>query len=367
MSFAGKQPMLGSKIPPSSQRPNDYGSVVDLFCGAGGLTHGFLLEGFTISAGMDVDEDCRYSFEHNNRAPFIRRDITGLRGSDIALLFEPGMPRILVGCAPYQPFSIYNQKNDDPKWRLLTDFGTLIAETNPDVVSMEKVPRLLDFQGGEVFGAFVAVLERNGYHVCWRVVFAPEYGVPQQRSRLVLLASRLGLIEFEPPTVGPDEYVNVETAIGALPALSAGEIDPIDPLHRSSRLSEKNFQRIRAARPGGSWREWDVDLVTDCHKAATGRGYASVYGRMVWSEPSPTITTQFYGFGNDRFGHPEQDRAISLREGAILQSFPRDYEFTAPGRTIHFKKVGKLIGNAVPVLLARAVARSIKTHLDERS
>lgn len=365
MRLARKQPMLGSKAPLSSQRLNAYGSVVDLFCGAGGVTHGFLLEGFTTSAGIDVDEDCRYPFERNNRGPFIRRDITGLRGSDIASLFEPGMPRVLVGCAPCQPFSIYNQKNDDPKWRLLTDFGTLIAETSPDVVSMENVPRLLDFKGGEVFDAFVAVLERNGYHVFWKVVFAPDYGVPQQRSRLVLLASRLGRIELEPPTVSPSGYVTVENAIGDLPALSAGKIDPIDPLHRSSRLSDKNLQRIRAARPGGSWKEWDLDLVTDCHKAETGRGYASVYGRMVWNEPSPTITTQFYGFGNGRFGHPAQDRAISLREGAILQSFPRDYEFTAPSRTIHFKKVGKLIGNAVPVLLARAVARSIKAHLEE--
>lgn len=367
MIYAGMQPVGGMEIRSSYQKSNVPGSVVDLFSGAGGLTHGFLLEGFIISAGLDVDEDCRYPFERNNRAPFIRRDVTGLCGSEISSLFEPGKPRILVGCAPCQPFSIYNQKNDDPKWRLLTDFGTLIAETSPDVVSMENVPRLLDFKGAEVFDAFVAVLKRNGYHVFWKVVFAPDYGVPQQRSRLVLLASRLGGIELEPPTVSPNEYVTVEKAIGDLPALSAGEIDPIDPLHRSSHLSEKNLQRIRAARPGGSWKEWDFDLVTDCHKAETGRGYASVYGRMVWNEPSPTITTQFYGFGNGRFGHPEQDRAISLREGAILQSFPRDYEFTAPGRTIHFNKVGRLIGNAVPVLLARAIARSIKAHLEDVS
>ena len=159
------------------------------------------------------------------------------------------------------------------------------------------------------------------------------------------------------------QYPTVQDAIGALAPLKAGEVDRFDPLHRCSHLSETNFKRIREARPGGSWKEWDQELVTDCHRASTGRGYSSVYGRMVWDEPAPTITTQFYGFGNGRFGHPEQDRALSLREGAILQSFPPDYEFIAPGQTIYFSNVCRIIGNAVPVLLARAIARSIRRIL----
>jgi DNA (cytosine-5)-methyltransferase 1 len=341
------------------------GSVVDLFCGAGGLTHGFLLEGFTICAGIDIDEDCRYPFEQNNRAPFIRRDVTGLRSADILPLFEPDKPRILVGCAPCQPFSIYNQKNDDPKWQLLRDFGNLIINTSPDIVSMENVPRLLNFRDGTVFAEFVALLERERYRVSWKVVFAPDYGVPQRRSRLVLLASRLGEIELEAPCLIPSQYPTVRDAIGTLHPLQAGEIDRFDPLHRCCHLSETNLKRIRAARPGGSWKDWDQELVTDCHRVSTGRGYSSVYGRMVWDAPAPTITTQFHGFGNGRFGHPEQDRALSLREGTILQSFPPDYEFTAPGRTISFSNVSRIIGNAVPVLLAQAIARSIRTHLEE--
>jgi DNA (cytosine-5)-methyltransferase 1 len=341
------------------------GSVVDLFCGAGGLTHGFLLEGFTICAGIDIDEDCRFPFEQNNGAPFIRRDIAGLRGSEIFSLFLPDQPRILVGCAPCQPFSSYNQKNNDPKWRLLKNFANLIVDVSPDIVSMENVPKLLNFRGGKVFADFVSILEREGYWVSWKVAFAPDYGVPQRRSRLVLLASRLGWIKLEEARFEPSQYSTVKGAISTLPALKAGEVDPFDSLHRCSQLSEKNFERIRGARPGGSWREWDQELVADCHRASTGRYYASVYGRMIWDEPAPTITTQFYGFGNGRFGHPEQDRAISLREGALLQSFPLDYEFTAPGRSIHFNKVGRIIGNAVPVLLARAIARSISAHLEE--
>ena len=147
--------------------------------------------------------------------------------------------------------------------------------------------------------------------------------------------------------------------------LTAGGSDPADPLHRTSSMSALNMKRIRASSPGGTWRDWDCALVTDCHKRPTGRGYVSVYGRMRWDRPSPTITTQFYGYGNGRFGHPEQDRAISLREGALLQTFPRGYAFTRSGDPISVKEVGRMIGNAVPVALARATARAIAAHLED--
>ncbi|WQO29847.1 DNA cytosine methyltransferase [Microvirga lotononidis] len=340
------------------------GSVVDLFCGAGGLTHGFRLEGFMVAAGVDVDEDCRYAFEHNNSAPFIRKDVTSLRASELRELFYKGEPTILVGCAPCQPFSTYNQKNDDPKWRLVERFGNLIVKTLPDVVSMENVPRLLDFQDGKVFKKFVRKLTNAGYFVYHDVVFLPDYGLPQRRSRLVLLASRHGEIELEEPQVEPDEYVTVEETIGGLPKLTAGASDPNDPLHSASRMSDLNLRRIRASRPGGTWLDWDEELVASCHKVATGRGYMSVYGRMRADEPSPTITTQFFGFGNGRFGHPIQDRALSLREGAMLQSFPKSYAFLPPGKRIEFKKLGRMIGNAVPVLLGQVIARSIRNHIE---
>lgn len=341
------------------------GSVVDLFCGAGGLSHGFWLEGFRIAAGIDIDEACRYAFEHNNEARFIHRDIASLNGETVKGLFEPGAPSVLVGCAPCQPFSMYNQKNSDPRWQLLEEFARIISEVKPTVVSMENVPRLLRFRDGEVFADFVEVLEEEGYHVDRRIAFAPDYGVPQKRSRLVLLASSLGEIALESGTHDPSEYETVDQAIGYLPKIAAGGVDDQDPLHRSSRLSALNLKRIRAAREGGSWRDWDEDLIADCHKEATGHTYASVYGRMKRDALSPTITTQFFGFGNGRFGHPQQDRGISLREGAVLQSFPPDYAFVKPGDPIQFKKLGRMIGNAVPVLLSRAIARSIRAHLAE--
>jgi DNA (cytosine-5)-methyltransferase 1 len=168
-----------------------------------------------------------------------------------------------------------------------------------------------------------------------------------------------------PPTHDSMTYRTVRDLIADLPALEAGKVDPYDPLHRSSGLTEKNRRRIESAKPGGTWHDWETDLVTSCHKVPTGKGYVSVYGRMPWDEPAPTITTQFYGFGNGRFGHPEQNRAISLREGALLQSFPLEYKFVAPADPIHFSTVGRMIGNAVPVLLARAIARSIRHHIEK--
>lgn len=340
-------------------------SVIDVFCGVGGLAHGFKLEGFPLACGIDVDEKCKYAFEANNNTTFRQLDVAKLTGEELNKEFHASVPRVLVGCAPCQPFSLYNQKNSDPQWKLLKQFARLIDEARPDVVSMENVPRLKNFKKGSVLSSFIRTLKKAKYHVWCEPVFCPDYGVPQNRTRLVLLASRLGPIKMDPPTHGENDYVTVADAIGKLPKLEVGEVDPDDPLHRCSGLSKTNIERIKSAKPGGTWRDWNPALVTECHRRETGRGYASVYGRMVWKEPSPTITTQYYGFGNGRFGHPDQDRAISLREGAILQTFPRDYEFTAPGEDIYFTRVGRMIGNAVPVLLARAIARTIKRHLVE--
>lgn len=336
---------------------------MDLFCGAGGLTHGFRLEDYAVAAGIDVDEDCRFAYEHNNDAPFLRKDVVALTADELRSLFFPGEPRILVGCAPCQPFSTYNQKNEDPKWELVGKFGELIAEVLPDVVSMENVPRLLEFKGGEVFASFERILRDAGYQVHHEIAFAPDFGIPQRRSRLVVLASRHGQIKLD-RSIGAGRPTTVAAAIGDLPAIAAGGIDIADPMHRASRLSERNLARIRVSRPGGSWRDWDEELRADCHRTDAGKGYGSVYGRMSAERPAPTITTQFFGFGNGRFGHPEQDRGLSLREGAILQSFPRQYAFVRPGEPVQFKKLGRMIGNAVPVLLGQAIARSIRLHLE---
>ena len=340
----------------------DAATVVDLFCGVGGLSHGFHLEGMKVAAGIDLDRSCKFAFEVNNNAKFLCEDVSNIEPRYLRRLFGKG-PTVLVGCAPCQPFSSYAAKFDNPDWKLLQDFASLIVKVRPDVVSMENVPRLVDFQKGRVFKAFVKKLRDAGYHVSYQIVYAPDYGVPQRRSRLVLLASRHGKIELINATHSKAEHVTVRDAIGALPRLKAGAANRRDPLHRCSGLSPLNLKRIRAATAGGSWKDWRKNLITPCHKAKSGKTYVSVYGRMSWDAPSPTVTTQFFGFGNGRFGHPSQDRAISLREGAILQSFPPTYRFIDDDETVEMKRLGRLIGNAVPVLLGRAIARSIKLHL----
>ena len=346
-------------------RSRPVASVIDLFCGAGALSHGFLHEDFLVMCGYDLDEACRYPFEANNNAPFVRRDVAMIDADELSREFSDHLPRVLIGCAPCQPFSRYSQGHEDPKWKLLKDFSRLVVAVAPDVLSMENVPQLVRFKGGSVFEAFVTALEDGGYRVRWTIAHCPDFGVPQSRSRLVLIASRHGEPPLPDPTQSEEGHVTVRDAIGEMPLLKAGGVDPGDPLHRASTMSDLNLQRIRVSVPGGTWRDWDDALVTDCHKKEAGRGYASVYGRMRWDQPSPTITTQFYGFGNGRFGHPEQDRALSLREGAVLQTFPHDYVFFQPGGPFQFKSIGRMIGNAVPVRLARAIGRAIKTHLQE--
>ncbi|WP_122769496.1 DNA cytosine methyltransferase [Burkholderia pseudomallei] len=337
-------------------------SCVDLFCGAGGLTHGFVLEDLPVVAGIDLDPACRYPYEANNQAQFVERDVSTVTTEELGTLFGDAELTILAGCAPCQPFSSYAQRyeldGEDGKWGLLYEFARLAQGTEPDVITMENVPTVAKHA---VFHDFVDTLTRLGYKVWFDVVDSSRYGVPQMRRRMVLLASKHGNIEMIEPTHKTPK--TVRQAIGRLRSLSAGEAAPRDKLHVASTLSEKNLQRIKVSKPGGTWRDWPEDLIAECHRAESGRTYPGVYGRMEWDKPAPTMTTQCYGFGNGRFGHPEQDRAISLREAAILQSFPRDYAFVPKDGEVSFTVLGRLIGNAVPVNLGRAIARSIKEHL----
>lgn len=343
---------------------------VDVFCGAGGLTRGLLDSGIKISAGYDIDEACRYPYEHNNSpAKFYNQSVTELTGKQLSKHYPKGHIRILVGCAPCQTFSKYTQgldNDDDPKWTLLNHFARLACELKPDLVSMENVPEL---QRHSVFADFLDTLAAEGFHFSTdegkRVVYCPDYGIPQHRSRLVLLASKFGPIELIPPTHQPENYLKVADVLRSLPALESGEVHTRDRMHRTSKLSPLNLKRIRHSKPGGTWRDWPKELVAKCHRKKSGKTYPGVYARMEWDKPSPTITTQFYGYGNGRFGHPEQNRAISLREGAILQSFPEDYKFAKPNSDYCFKTIGRMIGNAVPVRLGEVVGKTIMRHLKQ--
>ncbi|WP_294962404.1 DNA cytosine methyltransferase [Sulfurimonas sp.] len=348
----------------------DYNvSAVDLFCGIGGLSYGFKEAGINIKAGIDFDNTCKYAFEANCGSRFIHADVSKVKSSEVLDMFDNDDIKVLVGCAPCQPFSTYTLKGDkqkDSRWRLLYEFSRIIKDVKPDIVSMENVPNLLKFKKEPVFHNFVKELEEYGYHVWYDIVFSPDYGIPQKRKRLVLLASKKGKIELIKPTHTPEEYISVRKAIGNLEKISSGEASKKDFIHKASKISEKNLKRIRQSIPGGSWsRDWDEDLKLDCHKTTKGQTYVSVYGRMEWDKPSPTMTTFCTGIGNGRFGHPEQDRAISLREAAILQSFPQSYKFTDKKENLKFGQVSRQIGNAVPPKLGEVIGISIMKHLKE--
>ena len=342
--------------------------VIDLFCGIGGLSYGMKKRGFNIIAGFDIDETCKYAYEANNEAKFLTQDVSTITGQQIRDLFGNSQIKILAGCAPCQPFSSYAFKvkeKDSKKYNLLYQFGRLIEESEPDIITMENVSQILSFKQKPVLNDFVQKLEKLGYYVQYKVVYCPDYGIPQTRKRLVLLASRFGKIELIKPTHTPDNYVTVKQVIGKLPAIQAGEICKKDPLHRARKLSDLNLRRIKATPYGGSWSDWPEELHLECHKKESGKSFGSVYGRMKWDEPSPTMTTLCTGIGNGRFGHPVQDRAISLREAALFQTFPKKYKFFASGKEISTTNASRYIGNAVPPRLGKVTAESIIRHLKQ--
>lgn len=343
-----------------SKNVTSYISVVDIFCGVGGLSYGLKQAGLSVSAGIDLDPMCKYPFEANCGAEFIHKDIADVTTDELVALFAGAKVRVLAGCAPCQPFSTYAQsrKTQDNRWQLLKEFLRLAISVQPEIVTMENVTRLAL---NNVWTEFVQGLESHGYHVSWDCVRCEELGVAQTRQRLVLIASRNPGLEIA-SLKKSSKRKTVRDAIGSLPEVAAGNKNATDPLHVSSSLSPINMKRIQASTAGGTWRDWERGLRAACHLKVSGETYPSVYGRMKWDEPSPTITTQFYGFGNGRFGHPDQDRAITIREAALLQSFPKGYKFVRRSEGVSFRRLGILIGNAVPPRLGKAVGEIIRDH-----
>jgi len=361
-------------------------AAVDLFCGAGGLTYGLERAGIPVAAGIDIDPACEYPYETNTEANFVEANIGDLTGDDLRALYPEDCDfRILTGCAPCQPFSHMSNGHTDSdaeEWDLLDEFKRLVETVEPEIVAMENVPQVREH---DVYDRFRSVLDGTGspnenglgYYVWTDTIDCPEYGVPQSRKRLVLLASQFDTIDLVPPSHDVDDPtapVTVRRALEPLelPSIDAGERSESDPLHVAAGLRGKNPERIRQSKPGGTWRDWDPELRARCHERASGNSYVSSYGRMEWDEPAPTITTQFYNYGSGRFGHPNWnedpeksvDRALSLREGAILQTYPANYEFAADPREVSKDKIGQLIGNAVPVRVASAIGGSIRRHLE---
>ena len=335
--------------------------VIDLFCGVGGLTYGLRMAGLSVVAVFDIDPVCEFAYSTNNPVPFRLRDVASLEANELLREYGHSRFKVLAGCAPCQPFSSYSRPTKagtDHRWTLVREFVRLAQETGPDVVTMENVPQLMDHG---VLASAIRKLRRTGYQVTCEVVDCSKFGVPQTRRRMVLLASLHGELSLQRPNVCAVK--TVRESLGTLPMLSAGATNDEDPLHRTCTLSALNLARIRASVPGGTWRDWPSRLRLACHKRETGSTFPAVYGRMEWDKPAPTMTTQYFGYGNGRFGHPSEDRALSLREGAILQTFPENYALEPEPHSLSAQRIGKLIGNAVPPELGRHIGRSIRKHL----
>ena len=339
---------------------------IDLFCGAGGLSYGLKKAGISIVAGIDLDPSCEFPLTANNGTRFIKADIRKLKGDHLSELYPPGVIRLLAGCAPCRPFSPFRRgsnNSDHHEWGLLGEFRRLVGEVSPDLVTMENVP---DLASKPIFATFVRSLRKLGYHVDWRSVYCPPFGIPQHRRRLVLVASLIGDVKVPNGSVPPENFRTVRDTIESMAELAAGEAAPKDPLHKARAVTARNLQRLRASRPGGTWQDWPKALRAPCHRRKAGASYKSVYSRMTWDEPAPTITTQAFNFGTGRFGHPAQDRSLTLREAALLQTFPRRYQFVKPGEPVYFSTIGRLIGNAVPPRLAffigKELVRAARAH-----
>lgn len=336
-------------------------TAVDFFCGAGGLTRGLLNCGIDVVRGIDNDESCRDTYEKNNvPARFMHSDIRKLTVS--ALFKEIGhisKERLLfAACAPCQPFSKQRTNTRNKKQKtLLLEFARFVAAFKPEFVLVENVPGMARAKSRSTYRLFKAQLSEMGYIYNAANIDAKSFGVPQTRRRHILLASKTHDIYIPKPTHGPGllPYVTVRDAIAHFPSIKAGETHAMVPNHRASQLSARNLERLHnTLHDGGNRKTWPEHLILACHKDDYD-GHTDVYGRMWWDRPAPALTCKCHSLSNGRYGHPEQNRAISLREAAALQSFPDEYVFHASSKA----GIGNQIGNAVPVKLAEALGRTI--------
>ena len=292
-----------------------------------------------------------------NNAKFIEADITEYNFKDMQKFYSKNCIRVLVGCAPCQPFSAHNfkigRKQNDSRWDLASYFIEAIKILKPSIISMENVR---GFIKTDVFKNLKEEIKKLKYQIDYDVVNCADYGVPQNRKRLVFLGSKIGEIKIPEGKYYQKKHKTVVDTIKNLSKIKSGETCSRDNLHKALNLSPLNIERIKQSKPNGTWRDWDKKILPDCYKKESGQSYATVYGRMSWDKLAPTITTQFFNYGCGRFGHPKQNRALSLREGALLQTFPKTYDF---GNKVFVTKTAKHIGNAVPPELGISLGKAI--------
>jgi DNA (cytosine-5)-methyltransferase 1 len=336
-------------------------TAIDLFCGCGGLTQGLKDAGFCVLGGVDIDKLSVETYRANHpEVQVLENDIRQLKVSAIKrnLGLRKGSLDLLAGCPPCQGFSRLITLNGkrrfyDPRNGLLLEFLRFIEELMPKAVMLENVPGLAKYSK---FKDFCRRLKKLGYHFEHRILDAANYGVPQRRRRLILLAGLSAPIEFAAPS---KIKKTVRDAISNLP--QAGESD--DPLHDiRERRSAKTLQLIsRIPKDGGSRTNLPENEQLECHKNFDG--FRDIYGRMAWDDISPTITSGCFNPSKGRFLHPMEDRAITLREAALLQTFPKNYFFSLKNGKC---PVAVLIGNALPPEFIKRISLEIINSLYQR-
>jgi DNA (cytosine-5)-methyltransferase 1 len=353
---------------------NQY-TAVEVFAGGGGLAVGLRDAGFRTVAAVEIEPHAAATFKANHpTVQMFRQDVRTVAGSAL-LPLAGGRVNVLAACPPCQGFSSLTSKwqREDPRNSLVSEVGRLAEELLPDAIMLENVPGLSQ-KGRALFDALLIHLEKIGYLVNWGILQVADFGVPQRRRRLVLLAGLgffIGMPAASHSRTGQDglpRWKTVRETIEGLPepitfreAKKQGGAQAID-WNVVRELSPENVKRLNLAIPGGSWRDIPVESRAPCHRGEYD-GFPNVYGRMVWDEPSVTITAGCTTLSKGRFGHPDKNRTISLREAALLQTFPRDYRFETP----YFERACEIVGNALPCSFAAAIARKVSAALTEHA
>lgn len=341
--------------------------AIDFFSGAGGLTYGLRMAGIDVIAGVDNDSVCKETYERNNPgAVFLDKDVTQYSPKELQedlRLKKDDDNLLLAGCAPCQYWSIiHTSKEKSRKTKnLILDFQNYVEYFRPGYVLVENVPGISSSKKGGPMDSFIKALEKIGYVFNdFHVVDMSEYGIPQKRRRFTLLASRVTEIKLPEPSKKRKTARDVLGEHNGFPRIMAGTKDDTKKMHTVAGLSQKNLERLRMTpKDGGDRSVWQSKKshALACFSSDDGKKkkFSDTYGRMWWNKPSPTITTKFYSISNGRFAHPEEDRGISLREGATLQTFPKSYEFISTNTS----DVAKMIGNAVPPEFAKILGEQI--------